>query len=131
MRHNILLAAVAASLATTAMAQNYNVKGIIPGLRRGTKVSLRSLEQDRKIDAECTADDNTFVLSGTVQSPMLVELRINDKPDYEYKEDEYPKTRGTKFMLVKGRIILSLPPISIVFHSISRSRRVFSKMQGI
>lgn len=99
MRHNILLAAVAASLATTAMAQNYNVKGIIPGLRRGTKVSLRSLEQDRKIDAKCTADDNTFVLSGTVQSPMLVELRINDKPDYEYKEDEYPKTRGTKFML--------------------------------
>lgn len=41
MRHHILMAAVAASIATSATAQNFKVKGFIPGMRRGTMVQLR------------------------------------------------------------------------------------------
>ncbi|MGM9733466.1 MAG: thioredoxin-like domain-containing protein [Prevotella sp.] len=99
MRHNILMAAVAASIATTATAQNFKVKGFIPGMRRGTMVQLRSAEQGRNIEAECLSDDGVFVLTGKVESPMLVELRINGKPESEYKEDEFKESYGTQFML--------------------------------
>ena len=99
MRHHILMAAVAASIATSATAQNFKEKGFIPGMRRGTMVQLRSAEQGRDIEAECLSDDGVFVLTGKVESPVLVELRINGKPESEYKEDEFKETFGAQFML--------------------------------
>lgn len=99
MRHNILLAAVAASLATTAMAQTFTVSGTIPGMKRGTRVALRSAEQRRDIDFQCLSDGESFTISGSVESPVLVELRIDDKPAADYAEGEHPEERGTRFML--------------------------------
>lgn len=99
MRHNIILAAVAASLTTTAMAQNFTITGTIPGMKRGTRIALRSAEQRRNIDFQCLSDGESFTISGTVESPVLAELSIGAKPVAECVEDEYPHEFGTRFML--------------------------------
>ncbi|MGN0280861.1 MAG: TlpA family protein disulfide reductase [Prevotella sp.] len=115
MRHHLIIAAMAASLTTSSFAQSFTVKGNIPGMRKGTRVALRSAEHGRNVDVHCLSDDEHFEMTGTIESPLLVELHISEKPEAEYREGEYKTTRGTRFMLeatvyqVEAEHIDSLP----------------------
>ena len=103
--------------AKVAAAQAFTIKGNIPGIKNGTKVSLRSQESGRNIEAECLTKGSSFVLSGRVEGTMLVQLQINDKPEGAYKEDEYAEDRGGKFMLEATNYTVS----AACFDSIARN----------
>ena len=103
--------------AKVAAAQAFTIKGNIPGIKNGTKVSLRSQESGRNIEAECLTKRSSFVLSGRVEGTMLVQLQINDKPEGAYKEDEYAEDRGGKFMLEATNYTVS----AACFDSIARN----------
>ncbi len=83
-------------------ANAFTIKGNIPGIKNGTKVSLRSQENDKRIEAECLSQGSTFVLKGTVRGTMLVQLQINDKPENAYKNGDFAQDRGGKFMIEPG-----------------------------
>lgn len=104
---SLILALAASMMAVGAFAQSFTIKGTIPGVKNGTKVSLRSQESGKDVEAECLTKGSTFVLTGKVASPMLVQLQINDRPEAAYKQDDYPEDRGGKFMLEAGNYTVS------------------------
>lgn len=97
--NSLSLALAATFVAASAFAQNFTVKGTIPGIKNGTKVSLRCQENGKSISTECLSKGDTFILTGNVSGTLLVQLQINDKPLSEYRQDEYPQDRGGNFML--------------------------------
>ena len=97
--NSLLLALAATFVAVGAFAQNFIVKGTIPGIKNGTKVSLRCQENGKSINAECLSKGDSFILTGNVSGTLLVQLQIDDKPQSEYRQDEYPQDRGGNFML--------------------------------
>lgn len=97
--NSLSLALAATFVAVGAFAQNFTVKGTIPGIKNGTKVSLRCQENGKSINAECLSKGDSFILTGNVSGTLLVQLQINDKPQSEYRQDEYPQDRGGNFML--------------------------------
>ena len=97
--NSLLLALAATFVAVGAFAQNFTVKGTIPGIKNGTKVSLRCQENGKSINAECLSKGDSFILTGNVSGTLLVQLQIDDKPQSEYRQDEYPQDRGGNFML--------------------------------
>ena len=97
--NSLLLALAATFVAVGAFAQNFTVKGTIPGIKNGTKVSLRCQENGKSINAECLSKGDSFILTGNVSGTLLVQLQIDDKPLSEYRQDEYPQDRGGNFML--------------------------------
>ena len=97
--NSLSLALAATFVAVGAFAQNFTVKGTIPGITNGTKVSLRCQENGKSISAECLSKGDTFILTGNVSGTLLVQLQIDDKPQSEYRQDEYPQDRGGNFML--------------------------------
>lgn len=97
--NSLLLALAATFVAVGAFAQNFIVKGTIPGIKNGTKVSLRCQENGKSINAECLSKGDSFILTGNVSGTLLVQLQIDDKPLSEYRQDEYPQDRGGNFML--------------------------------
>ena len=97
--NSLSLALAATFVAVGAFAQNFTVKGTIPGIKNGTKVSLRCQENGKSISAECLSKGVTFILTGNVSGTLLVQLQIDDKPQSEYRQDEYPQDRGGNFML--------------------------------
>lgn len=97
--NSLSLALAATFVAVGAFAQNFTVKGTIPGIKNGTKVSLRCQENGKSISAECLSKGDTFILTGNVSGTLLVQLQIDDKPQSEYRQDEYPQDRGGNFKL--------------------------------
>lgn len=97
--NSLSLALAASFVAVGAFAQNFTIKGTIPGIKNGTKVSLRCQENGKSIKAECLSKGASFALTGNVNGTLLVQLQINDKPLNEYRQDEYPQDRGGKFLL--------------------------------
>lgn len=97
--NSLSLALAASFVAVGAFAQNFTIKGTIPGIKNGTKVSLRCQENGKSIKAECLSKGASFALAGNVNGTILVQLQINDKPLNEYRQDEYPQDRGGKFLL--------------------------------
>lgn len=97
--NSLSLALAATFVAVGAFAQNFTVKGTIPGIKNGTKVSLRCQENGKSINAECLSKGDSFILTGNVNGTLLVQLQIGDKPLNEYRQDEYPQDRGGKFLL--------------------------------
>lgn len=97
--NSLSLALAATFVAVGAFAQNFTVKGTIPGIKNGTKVSLRCQENGKSINAECLSKGDSFILTGNVNGTLLVQLQIDDKPQSEYRQDEYPQDRGGNFML--------------------------------
>ena len=97
--NSLSLALAATFVAVGAFAQNFTVKGTIPGIKNGTKVSLRCQENGKSISAKCLSTGDTFILTGNVSGTLLVQLQIDDKPQSEYRQDEYPQDRGGNFML--------------------------------
>lgn len=97
--NSLSLALAATFVAVGAFAQNFTVKGTIPGIKNGTKVSLRCQENGKSINAECLSKGDAFILTGNVNGTLLVQLQIDDKPQSEYRQDEYPQDRGGNFML--------------------------------
>ena len=97
--NSLSLALAATFVAVGAFAQNFTVKGTIPGIKNGTKVSLRCQENGKSINAECLSKGDSFILTGNVSGTLLVQLQIDDKPQSEYRQDEYPQDRGGNFML--------------------------------
>ncbi|MBR1401061.1 MAG: AhpC/TSA family protein [Prevotella sp.] len=113
MKRNILFAAALALMTAEALAQNFTVKGEIPGIQQGCKVTLKTVDgYDRHDFAEGTTTDGGFVISGTVDRPLLVNIRINDKPTYG--EREFPADRGVNFMLCEGETRISAEHFSKV-----------------
>ncbi len=99
-----LSCALAASLmAVSAFSQTANqvftIKGNIPGIKNGTKVSLKSQENGKDIQAECMSQGSSFLLTGKVSGTIWVQLKIDDKPQNEYHQDEFSRDRGGDFML--------------------------------
>lgn len=103
--------------AKVAKGQTFTIKGNIPGIKNGTKVSLRSQESGRYIEAECLTKGSSFVLTGKVEGTMLVLLQINDKPESAYKENDFPEDRGGRFMLEPTNYTVS----AVCFDSIARN----------
>lgn len=97
--NSLSLALAAFFMAVGAFAQNFTIKGTIPGIKNGTKVSLRCQENGKSIKAECLSKGASFALTGNVNGTLLVQLQINNKPLNEYRQDEYPQDRGGKFLL--------------------------------
>lgn len=97
--NSLSLALAATFVAVGAFAQNFTVKGTIPGIKNGTKVSLRCQENGKSINAECLSKGDSFILTGNVSGTLLVQLQIDDKPLSEYRQDECPQDRGGNFML--------------------------------
>lgn len=114
---SLSLALAASMMAVGAYAQSFTIKGNIPGVKNGTKVKLRCRENDKDIQAQCLSKGSTFVLTGKVESPMLVELEIYDRPENAYKEGDYPEDRGGKFMLEAGNYTVS----AVRYDSIARN----------
>ena len=104
---SLILALVASLMAAGAYSQSFTIKGTIPGVKNGTKVRLRAQENGKDIEAECLTKGSTFVLTGKVSGPMLVQLQINDRPETAYKQGDYPEDRGGKFMLEAGNYTVS------------------------
>lgn len=119
---SLSLALAASLMAVGAYAQSFTIKGTIPGVKNGTKVRLRAQESGKNVEAECLTKGNSFVLTGKVASPMLVQLQINDRPENAYKEGEYPEDRGGKFMLEAGNYTVS----AACFDSIARNYDLYS-----
>lgn len=81
-------------------ASSFTVTGDIPGVKDGTKVSLRCREEGKRMEeVSCLTKGGSFKLTGKVDGPVLVELRINDKPEASYQKGDYPLDRGAQFML--------------------------------
>ncbi len=111
------LALVATMVAMGAFAQSFTVKGTIKGIKNGTKVTLRSEESGRRIDFHSLSKGSTFVITGSVESPLLTSIEIGDKPESEYKQDDYPENRGIRFMLENADYTVSAACIDSVPHT--------------
>lgn len=103
-------------------AQDFVIKGNIKGIKNGTKVSLRSQEQGKNVEAECLSQGSSFILKGKVEGTMLVQLCIDNKPKAEYKEHEYAEVHGGNFMLEPGNYQVS----AACFDSIARNYFMYS-----
>ncbi len=97
--HPYALALIASIMAVGAFAQSFTIKGTIKGIKDGTKVTLHSEESGRHIDCSTLTTGNSFVITGSVESPLLTTIEIADKPESEYKKEDYPEKRGIRFML--------------------------------
>ena len=117
MIRTLSLSLAASMMAVGAYAQSFTIKGTIPGVKNGTKVKLRAQESGKDVEAQCLTKGSTFVLTGKVESPMLVELQINDRPENAYKQDDFAEDRGGKFMLEAGNYIVS----AVCYDSIARN----------
>lgn len=96
MKH-ILLTALLLTGSLAVTAQTFTVTARIPGIMPGCKVELSADEEPM---AEGITTDGGFTLSGKTDRPILAELEISDKPSYA--DNEYPQTRGIKFMIESG-----------------------------
>lgn len=135
-----LSCALAASLmAVSAFSQTANqvftIKGNIPGIKNGTKVSLKSQENGKDIQAECMSQGSSFLLTGNVSGTILVQLKIDDKPLNEYQQDEYPSDRGGHFMLEAANYTVSAAcfdsiPLNYDFRNVTMIREKNLKIVG-
>lgn len=135
-----LSCALAASLmAVSAFAQSasqvFTIKGSIPGIKNGTKVSLKSQENGKDIQVECLSHGSSFTLQGHVSGTILVQLQINDKPQNEYLQDEFPRDRGGHFMLEAADYTVSAAcfdsiPLNYDFGNVTMVREKNLKIAG-
>lgn len=112
--NNFSLALIASMVAMGAFAQSFTVKGTIKGIKDGTKVTLHSEESGRRIDFQTLSKDSSFVITGNVESPLLATIEISDKPESEYKKEDYPENRGIRFMLENADYTVSAACIDSV-----------------
>lgn len=80
MKKTILVSALIGCCWISAAAEGFTVKGNIPGMPSGTTVALVAQEGDKNKLAEITATGSDFILTGSVDSPTLCEIRF-DLPD--------------------------------------------------
>lgn len=75
-----LLTAFIGTVALAVSAQSFEITGNIPGLKQGTNIELKSRERGAQHSLGKTvveSTDGTFSLSGSVASPTLAELYID------------------------------------------------------
>lgn len=111
-------------VAANTFAQTFTIKGTIPGVKNGTKVSLRSQESGKYVETECLTKGSSFALIGKVEGTLLVQLQINDKPENAYKDGEYAEDRGGQFMLEAGNYTVS----ATCYDSIARNYDIYSSV---
>ncbi len=121
----VFLSVAIAFVAAGSFAQTFTIKGTIPGIKDGTKVQLRVKESGKQIEAECLSKGSSFVLTGKVESPMLVQLQIDDKPKAAYKDGEYAEDRGGNFMLEAGDYTVS----AACYDSIPRNYDLYNSIR--
>lgn len=63
-------------------AEGFTIKGNIPGIPTGTSIGLYVHEGKKYKIAETTANGNEFILTGSVESPSMCEIRF-EVPDSE------------------------------------------------
>ena len=112
MKKKLFILAAALMTAAASYAQQFTVKASIPGIPAGCEVRLLARTGRNKELAKSVTSDGGFELKGTIDKPMLVGLRINDKP--QYGVDERPQDRGTSFILAEGITTIQAEDISLV-----------------
>ena len=78
MKRIALFALLALTFGATS-AQTFTLRGTVPGLKAGSEVVLAARHQGEL--ARGVASDGSFTLTGSVDMPLLAELRINDGGD--------------------------------------------------
>lgn len=76
-RKSALFTAAALFGLCASAADGYTIRGIVPGLKSGAEVSLqgRDTYKDRDL-GDTIAQDGSFVLRGSVESPTIARIRI-------------------------------------------------------
>lgn len=90
MKKSLITVSLLTACLSIMAADSFTIKGSIPGLKAGTKVHLVGREHNVRGDiVEATATDGAFILTGSVQSPTLSEIRIEStEPNGIYKSIE-------------------------------------------
>ena len=114
MKKTHLMLAAALIMAATAYGQSFTVRATIPGITAGCEVKLLARDGHHTELAKGTTTDDGFTLTGEIDRPTLVTLRINDKPSYA--EGEYAQDRGKEFMLCEGITTVSADHFQLVPH---------------
>ena len=109
MKKHLFLSSVCL-FALNLSAQYFTVKATITSIQKGCEVKLVSAEGRQREVATAITDENGFQLTGQIDRPMVVKLRINDKPSYA--EGEFPKDRSVSFMLAEGTTTVSADDFS-------------------
>lgn len=109
MKKTILVSTLLGCCWLSAAAEDFTVKGNIPGMQAGTTVALVSKESGRagKL-AEITATGSEFTLTGSVDSPILCEIRF-DHPDEDMGK-AFPLMVENTDITVSADGYESLPP---------------------
>lgn len=87
--------------AATPSPRPFTVRVAIPGLTANCDAKLEAVngyDRDDLATAKTTAGALTF--AGTIATPTLVQLSINDRPSYG--DHEYPEDRGARFYIEPG-----------------------------
>lgn len=92
--------------------QHFTVKASIPGIVKGCEVKMKSIEDKNMETVRSITFDGGFEMSGEIDKPTLVTLRINDKPQYD--DGEFPKDRAVTFMLCGGETTITADDFSQV-----------------
>lgn len=80
MKKIIFIAALWTGTVSAFAADGFTIKGNIPGLPAGTSIGLFAQEGKNNKIAETTANGNEFILTGSVESPSMCEIRF-EVPD--------------------------------------------------
>ena len=114
MKKTHLMLAAALLMAAATSAQTFTIQATIPGITDGCEVRLLTHDGHHTLLAKGTTTDDGFTLTGEIDRPTLVTLRINDKPSYA--EGEYAQDRGKEFMLCEGITTVSADHFQLVPH---------------
>ena len=112
MKKTHLFVAAALIMAAAAYGQSFTVRATIPGITAGCEVKLLAREGHHAELAKGTTTEGGFTLTGRIDRPTLVTLRINDKPSYA--EGEHAQDRGKEFMLCEGITTVSADHFQLV-----------------
>lgn len=102
-----------ALFAIAASAQSFTVTAHIKGIEPNCKVELQAVKgyNHEKLVSGKTVKDG-FTLTGTINNPVLVQLKIDDKP--AYTQGEFPFDRGVQFLLASGETAITAASIDSV-----------------
>ncbi len=93
------VALMATAYSASANAQGFTVKGNIKGVKDGTRVALRFRDGGAPENVETLTKGGSFELKGTIKSPMMTTIEIDDRPKSEVCDTVFPYPHGVNFIL--------------------------------
>ena len=95
----IAISLMATAFSVSANAQGFTIKGNIKGVKDGTRVTLRFRDDGAPENVETLTKGGSFELKGTVKSPMMTTIEIDDRPKSELCDTVYSYPHGVNFIL--------------------------------